>query len=63
MFNHRLICFLIHFLGATLASIEDLAESNFLTVSIEPLADKTSGFWAGIYRNMDGNDFNFNNLL
>ncbi|XP_026505209.1 macrophage mannose receptor 1-like [Terrapene carolina triunguis] len=41
-------------LGATLVSIEDLAESKFLADIIEPHKGETSGFWTGIYRNVDG---------
>ncbi|KAM9163688.1 macrophage mannose receptor 1-like isoform 1-T1 [Pangshura tecta] len=41
-------------LGATLVSIEDLAESKFLADTIEPHKGATSGFWTGIYRNVDG---------
>ncbi|CAM5112433.1 unnamed protein product, partial [Natator depressus] len=40
-------------LGATLVSIEDLAESKFLADTIEPHKGETSGFWTGIYRNVD----------
>uniref|UniRef100_K7FZT8 C-type lectin domain-containing protein n=1 Tax=Pelodiscus sinensis TaxID=13735 RepID=K7FZT8_PELSI len=42
-------------LGATLVSVEDLAESNFLTHRIQALESKTQGFWTGMYRNVDGN--------
>ncbi|XP_075778588.1 macrophage mannose receptor 1-like isoform X3 [Pelodiscus sinensis] len=41
-------------LGATLVSVEDLAESNFLTHRIQALESKTQGFWTGMYRNVDG---------
>ncbi|KAJ7408292.1 Macrophage mannose receptor 1 [Pitangus sulphuratus] len=40
--------------GASLVSVEDAAEANFLTYSIEPLEGKTSTFWTGMYRNVDG---------
>ncbi|XP_067418418.1 macrophage mannose receptor 1-like [Emydura macquarii macquarii] len=40
-------------LGATLVSVEDLAESNFLTHRIQALESKTQGFWTGMYRNVD----------
>uniref|UniRef100_A0A8C8RNB2 Macrophage mannose receptor 1 n=1 Tax=Pelusios castaneus TaxID=367368 RepID=A0A8C8RNB2_9SAUR len=40
-------------LGATLISVEDFAESNFLTQRIQALESKTSGFWSGMYRNVD----------
>ncbi|NWH57208.1 MRC1 protein, partial [Geococcyx californianus] len=45
------VCFLI---GGTLASVEDLAESNFLAEHADLYTSKTSGFWIGIYRNVDG---------
>ncbi|NWZ29106.1 MRC1 protein, partial [Asarcornis scutulata] len=40
--------------GGTLASVEDLAESNFLAEQADLHTSKTSGFWIGIYRNADG---------
>uniref|UniRef100_A0A8C3TIF9 C-type lectin domain-containing protein n=1 Tax=Chelydra serpentina TaxID=8475 RepID=A0A8C3TIF9_CHESE len=40
-------------LDATLVSVEDLAESNFLTHRIQALESKTQGFWTGMYRNVD----------
>uniref|UniRef100_K7FZX6 C-type lectin domain-containing protein n=1 Tax=Pelodiscus sinensis TaxID=13735 RepID=K7FZX6_PELSI len=46
-------------LGATLVSIEDLDESKFLADTIEPHQGKISGFWTGMYRNVDGNYFRF----
>ncbi|GAB0184743.1 macrophage mannose receptor 1 [Grus japonensis] len=41
-------------LGASLVSVEDSAEANFLAYTIEPLEGKTSTFWTGMYRNVDG---------
>ncbi|NXJ45551.1 MRC1 protein, partial [Spizaetus tyrannus] len=41
-------------IGGTLASVEDLAESNFLVEHADLYASKTSGFWIGIYRNVNG---------
>ncbi|XP_064018396.1 macrophage mannose receptor 1 isoform X1 [Pogoniulus pusillus] len=41
-------------LGASLVSVEDSAEANFLAYAIEPLEGKTSTFWTGMYRNVDG---------
>ncbi|KFO74793.1 Macrophage mannose receptor 1 [Cuculus canorus] len=40
--------------GGTLASIEDLAESNFLAEHADLYTSKTSGFWIGMYRNVNG---------
>ncbi|XP_044862469.1 macrophage mannose receptor 1-like [Mauremys mutica] len=40
-------------LDATLVSVEDMAESNFLTHRIQALESKTQGFWTGMYRNVD----------
>ncbi|KFV89053.1 Macrophage mannose receptor 1 [Fulmarus glacialis] len=40
--------------GGTLASVEDLAESNFLVEHADLHTSKTSGFWIGIYRNVNG---------
>ncbi|KFQ73544.1 Macrophage mannose receptor 1, partial [Phoenicopterus ruber ruber] len=40
--------------GGTLASVEDLAESNFLVEHADLYTSKTSGFWIGIYRNVNG---------
>ncbi|NXS54327.1 MRC1 protein, partial [Brachypteracias leptosomus] len=40
--------------GASLVSVEDSAEANFLAYIIEPLEGKTSTFWTGMYRNVDG---------
>uniref|UniRef100_A0A8C8RN29 C-type lectin domain-containing protein n=1 Tax=Pelusios castaneus TaxID=367368 RepID=A0A8C8RN29_9SAUR len=40
-------------LGATLVSVEDSAESRFLAETIERHESETSGFWTGIYRNVD----------
>ncbi|NWU02371.1 MRC1 protein, partial [Urocynchramus pylzowi] len=40
--------------GGMLTSVEDLYESNFLTEHADLYASKTSGFWIGIYRNVNG---------
>lgn len=40
-------------------SVEDSAEANFLTYNLEPLEGKTSTFWTGMYRNVDGTFFTF----
>ncbi|NXN35616.1 MRC1 protein, partial [Rhinoptilus africanus] len=40
--------------GGTLASVEDAAESNFLVEHADLFTSKTSGFWIGIYRNVNG---------
>ncbi|NXR04401.1 MRC1 protein, partial [Sagittarius serpentarius] len=40
--------------GGTLASVEDLAESNFLVEHADLYTSKTSGFWIGIHRNVNG---------
>nr|XP_014124972.1 macrophage mannose receptor 1 [Zonotrichia albicollis] len=40
--------------GGMLASVEDLYESNFLIEHADLYASKTSGFWIGIYRNVNG---------
>ncbi|NXX36211.1 MRC1 protein, partial [Nicator chloris] len=40
--------------GGVLASVEDLDESNFLIEHADLYASKTSGFWIGIYRNVNG---------
>ncbi|NXL28409.1 MRC1 protein, partial [Glaucidium brasilianum] len=45
------VCFL---LGGTLASVEDLAESHFLVEHAYLYTSKTSGFWIGLYRNVNG---------
>lgn len=49
--------------GASLVSVEDSAEANFLTYTTEPLEGKTSTFWTGMYRNVDGNLFTFDIIL
>lgn len=49
--------------GASLVSVEDSAEANFLAYTIEPLEGKTSTFWTGMYRNVDGNFFTFDVFL
>lgn len=51
------------FLGASLVSVEDSAEANFLTYNLEPLEGKISGFWTGMYRNVDGTFSTFNVFL
>ncbi|NXC92742.1 MRC1 protein, partial [Certhia familiaris] len=40
--------------GGMLTSVEDLDESNFLIEHADLYASKTSGFWIGIYRNVNG---------
>ncbi|NWS70862.1 MRC1 protein, partial [Crotophaga sulcirostris] len=40
--------------GGTLASVEDLAESDFLAEHADLYTSMTSGFWIGIYRNVNG---------
>ncbi|NXQ44766.1 MRC1 protein, partial [Catharus fuscescens] len=40
--------------GGMLASVEDLDESNFLIEHADLYASKISGFWIGIYRNVNG---------
>ncbi|NXG05799.1 MRC1 protein, partial [Sakesphorus luctuosus] len=40
--------------GGVLASVEDPAESNFLVEHADLFTSKTSGFWIGIYRNVNG---------
>ncbi|NXH30229.1 MRC1 protein, partial [Myiagra hebetior] len=40
--------------GGMLTSVEDLVESNFLTEHADLYTSKTSGFWIGIYRNVNG---------
>ncbi|NXT86425.1 MRC1 protein, partial [Anhinga rufa] len=42
------------FIGGMLTSVEDLAESNFLVEHADLYTSKTSGFWIGIYRNVNG---------
>ncbi|NXS54328.1 MRC1 protein, partial [Brachypteracias leptosomus] len=39
--------------GGVLTSVEDLAESNFLVEHADLYTSKTSGFWIGIYRNVN----------
>ncbi|XP_051465466.1 macrophage mannose receptor 1-like isoform X2 [Apus apus] len=41
-------------LGATLVSVENMDESDFLIHTIQPLGNKVGGFWIGLYRNVDG---------
>ncbi|NWI70015.1 MRC1 protein, partial [Todus mexicanus] len=40
--------------GGMLTSVEDPAESNFLVEHADLYTSKTSGFWIGIYRNVNG---------
>ncbi|XP_031470280.1 macrophage mannose receptor 1-like [Phasianus colchicus] len=40
-------------LGATLVSVENVDESDFLIHTIQLLGNKVGGFWIGLYRNMD----------
>ncbi|NXY81979.1 MRC1 protein, partial [Alcedo cyanopectus] len=40
--------------GGMLTSVEDMAESNFLVEYADLHTSKTSGFWIGIYRNVNG---------
>ncbi|NXB50280.1 MRC1 protein, partial [Leucopsar rothschildi] len=40
--------------GGMLTSVEDLDESNFLIEHADLYASKISGFWIGIYRNVNG---------
>ncbi|NWV79463.1 MRC1 protein, partial [Dasyornis broadbenti] len=40
--------------GGMLSSIEDLDESNFLIEHADLYTSKTSGFWIGMYRNVNG---------
>ncbi|NWY72424.1 MRC1 protein, partial [Erithacus rubecula] len=40
--------------GGMLTSVEDLDESNFLIEHADLYASKTSGFWIGMYRNVNG---------
>ncbi|XP_031470281.1 macrophage mannose receptor 1-like [Phasianus colchicus] len=40
--------------GGMLTSVEDLAESNFLAEHADLYTSKTSGFWIGLYRNING---------
>lgn len=49
--------------GASLVSVEDSAEASFLAYTIELLEEKTSTFWTGMYRNVDGNFFAFDFFL
>ncbi|NWX46367.1 MRC1 protein, partial [Steatornis caripensis] len=48
------ITFCCFFVGGMLTSVEDLAESNFLVEHADLYTSKTSGFWIGIYRNVNG---------
>lgn len=50
-------CPLLSFLcvtGGMLTSVVDLAESNFLEEHADLYTSKTSGFWIGLYRNING---------
>ncbi|NXD36089.1 MRC1 protein, partial [Copsychus sechellarum] len=40
--------------GGMLTSVEDLDESNFLIEHADLYASKISGFWIGMYRNVNG---------
>ncbi|NXE05181.1 MRC1 protein, partial [Lophotis ruficrista] len=41
-------------IGGMLTSVEDQAESNFLVDHADLYTSKISGFWIGIYRNVNG---------
>ncbi|XP_027514430.1 macrophage mannose receptor 1-like [Corapipo altera] len=41
-------------LDATLVSVENMDESDFLIHAIQPLGNKEGGFWIGLYQNVDG---------
>ncbi|XP_050184740.1 macrophage mannose receptor 1-like isoform X1 [Myiozetetes cayanensis] len=41
-------------LDATLVSVENMDESDFLVHTIQPLGNKEGGFWIGLYQNVDG---------
>lgn len=43
--------------GGMLTSVEDLTESSFLAEHADLHTSKTSGFWIGIYRNVNGQLF------
>ncbi|NXG26239.1 MRC1 protein, partial [Grallaria varia] len=43
--------------GGMLASVEDLTESNFLVEHADLYTSETSGFWIGMYRNVNGQLF------
>ncbi|NXY22504.1 MRC1 protein, partial [Atrichornis clamosus] len=45
---------IVFFIGGMLTSVEDLAESNFLIEHADLYTSKTSGFWIGIYKNVNG---------
>ncbi|NXU65752.1 MRC1 protein, partial [Horornis vulcanius] len=45
---------IVFFTGGMLTSVEDLDESNFLIEHADLYSSKTSGFWIGIYRNVNG---------
>ncbi|NWV65631.1 MRC1 protein, partial [Malurus elegans] len=45
---------IVFFIGGILTSVEDENESNFLTEHADLYTSKTSGFWIGIYRNVNG---------
>ncbi|NXR32072.1 MRC1 protein, partial [Zosterops hypoxanthus] len=44
----------VFFTGGVLTSVEDLDESNFLIEHADLYTSKTTGFWIGIYRNVNG---------
>ncbi|XP_027551432.1 macrophage mannose receptor 1-like [Neopelma chrysocephalum] len=41
-------------MGASLVSIEDSAEMNFLLLYLSPLASDVRKFWIGLFKNIDG---------
>ncbi|NXX44081.1 MRC1 protein, partial [Tricholaema leucomelas] len=41
-------------MGASLVSIEDSAEMNFLLIHLSPLANDFRKFWIGLFQNIDG---------
>lgn len=51
------------FLGASLVSIEDSAEMNFLLLYLSPLASDFRKFWIGLFKNIDGNYFTMHNEM
>ncbi|NXD18943.1 MRC1 protein, partial [Spelaeornis formosus] len=48
------IIFWVFFIGGMLTSVEDFYESNFLIEHADLYTSKTSGFWIGLYRNVNG---------
>lgn len=49
--------YLFDILGASLVSIEDPAEMNFLLLYLSPFASDNRKFWIGLFRNIEGNYF------